>query len=76
MDEDAVLAREFACRDLTKALKAKDKAEREFIWAILEAHDEGLSLREIAIRTQYSHQRIHQIVQGARQGAHPPESVD
>jgi hypothetical protein len=69
-------------RRLIRARDAKVKAELEFAYAILEAHDDdGMPLRMIADAVGYSHQRIHQIVhsfdvegakQGAKQGAHQP----
>src|SRR5438093_10781800 len=38
-------------------------AERERIWAIVAAHDAGLSIRQIAAATGLSRSRIHQLLQ-------------
>src|SRR5215471_5262116 len=40
-----------------------DEAERERIWAIVAAHDAGLSIRQIAAATGLSRSRIHQLLQ-------------
>ncbi len=40
-----------------------EEAERERIWAIVAAHDAGLSLRNIAAATGLSRSRIHQLLQ-------------
>lgn len=55
------------------ARRAKEKAEAALHAAIIDAHEQGVPLRRIAEWARLSHQRIHQIVQGARQGAHQPE---
>jgi DNA-binding NtrC family response regulator len=39
------------------------EAERERLWAIVAAHDAGLSLRQIAAATGLSRSRIHQLLQ-------------
>ena len=39
------------------------EAERERIWAIVAAHDAGLSIRQIAAATGLSRSRIHQLLQ-------------
>src|SRR6266851_8298238 len=39
------------------------EAERERIWAIVAAHDAGLSIRKIAAATSLSRSRIHQLLQ-------------
>jgi hypothetical protein len=39
------------------------EAERERIWAIVAAHDAGLSIRKIAAATGLSRSRIHQLLQ-------------
>src|SRR2546425_11387815 len=38
-------------------------AERERIWAIVAAHEAGLSIRKIAAATGLSRSRIHQLLQ-------------
>jgi hypothetical protein len=40
-----------------------EEAERERIWAIVAAHDAGLSIRKIADATGLSRSRIHQLLQ-------------
>jgi AraC-like DNA-binding protein len=40
-----------------------EEAERERIWAIVAAHDAGLSIRKIAATTGLSRSRIHQLLQ-------------
>src|SRR6266446_6159818 len=40
-----------------------EAAERERIWAIVAAHDAGLSIRKIAAATGLSRSRIHQLLQ-------------
>jgi IclR-like helix-turn-helix domain-containing protein len=45
-----------------------EEAERERIWAIVAAHDAGLSIRKIAAATGLSRSRIHQLLQ--KQEAH------
>src|SRR5216683_2121847 len=39
------------------------EAERERIWAIVAAHEAGLSIRNIAAATGLSRSRIHQLLQ-------------
>jgi AraC-like DNA-binding protein len=40
-----------------------EDAERERIWAIVTAHEAGLSIRNIAAATGLSRSRIHQLLQ-------------
>jgi hypothetical protein len=40
-----------------------EEAERERIWAIVAAHNVGLSIRKIADATGLSRSRIHQLLQ-------------
>src|SRR6516162_8321670 len=40
-----------------------EEAERERIWAIVAAHEAGLSIRQIAAATGLSRSRIHQLLQ-------------
>jgi hypothetical protein len=61
-------------KPVEKALREKAKAEAALHAAIIEAHKQGIPLRRIAEWAYLSHQRIHQIVKGAKQGAHQPES--
>src|SRR5437588_8578757 len=39
-----------------------DDAQRERIWAIVEAHQSGLSVRQIAAATGLSSSRVHQLL--------------
>src|SRR6478609_3207899 len=39
-----------------------EEAQRERIWAIVEAHESGLSIRQIAAATGLSSSRVHQLV--------------
>src|SRR6266700_5977350 len=45
-----------------------EEAERERIWAIVAAHDAGLSIRKIAAATGLSRSRIHQLLQPTFKG--------
>src|SRR6516162_11239525 len=44
------------------ATERLDEAQRERIWAIVEAHQAGLSVRQIAIATGLSSSRVHQLL--------------
>ena len=48
---------------LQLATKRLEDAERERIWAIVAAHEAGLSIRNIAAATGLSRSRIHQLLQ-------------
>jgi len=48
---------------LQLATSRLEEAERERIWAIVAAHDAGLSIRKIAAATGLSRSRIHQLLQ-------------
>jgi AraC-like DNA-binding protein len=48
---------------LQRATTRLTEAERERIWAIVAAHDAGLSIRQIAAATGLSRSRIHQLLQ-------------
>jgi AraC-like DNA-binding protein len=39
-----------------------EEAQRERIWAVVEAHESGLSIREIAAATGLSSSRVHQLL--------------
>src|SRR5919107_519218 len=47
---------------LRLATERLDEAQRERIWAIVEAHQSGLSVRQIAAATGLSSSRVHQIL--------------
>src|SRR5690242_8312389 len=47
---------------LRLATERLDEAQRERIWAIVEAHQAGLSVRRIAAATGLSSSRIHQLL--------------
>src|SRR3954471_18063087 len=51
----------FAAR-LRLATERLDEAQRERIWAIVEAHQSGLSVRQIAAATGLSSSRVHQLL--------------
>src|SRR6266480_7645787 len=53
--------RQVAAR-LRLATERLDEAQRERIWAIVEAHHSGLSVRQIAAATGLSSSRIHQLL--------------
>ena len=74
--EEAVAAWAASYDRITEAVVRRREAEAEFRAAILEAGELRIPMRLIAKWAEASHQRVHQIVQGARQGAHPPESGD
>src|SRR5262245_48179341 len=47
---------------LRLATQRLDEAQRERIWAIVEAHQAGLSVRQIATATGLSSSRVHQLL--------------
>src|SRR5919112_6882749 len=47
---------------LRLATERLDDAQRERIWAIVEAHQAGLSIRQIAAATGLSRSRVHQLL--------------
>jgi hypothetical protein len=47
---------------LRLATERLDEAQRERIWAIVEAHQSGLSVRQIATATGLSSSRVHQLL--------------
>src|SRR5512135_2279543 len=51
----------FAAR-IRLATERLDEAQRERIWAIVEAHQAGLSVRQIAAATGLSSSRVHQLL--------------
>lgn len=53
--------RQVAAR-LRLATDRLDEAQRERIWAIVEAHQSGLSVRQIAAATGLSSSRVHQLL--------------
>ena len=53
--------RQVAAR-LRLATERLDDAQRERIWAIVEAHQAGLSVRQIAAATGLSSSRVHQLL--------------
>ena len=52
---------QFAAR-LRLATERLEEAQRERIWAIVEAHQSGLSVRQIAAATGLSSSRVHQLL--------------
>jgi hypothetical protein len=55
---------QFAAR-LRLATERLEEAQRERIWAIVEAHQSGLSVRQIAAATGLSSSRVHQLLGSA-----------
>jgi hypothetical protein len=47
---------------LRLATKRLEEAQRERIWAVVEAHESGLSIRQIAAATGLSSSRVHQLL--------------
>ena len=47
---------------LRLATERLEEAQRERIWAIVEAHQSGLSVRQIAAATGLSSSRVHQLL--------------
>ena len=47
---------------LRLATQRLDDAQRERVWAIVEAHQSGLSIRRIAAATGLSSSRVHQLL--------------
>src|SRR5437588_6193304 len=60
--------RERVCREgqiadrLRLATERLEEAQRERIWAVVEAHQSGLSIRRIAAATGLSSSRVHQLL--------------
>src|SRR3954449_8694794 len=60
--------RERVCREgqiadrLRLATERLEEAQRERIWAVVEAHQSGLSIRQIAAATGLSSSRVHQLL--------------
>src|SRR5512147_3291224 len=52
---------QFAAR-LRLATERLEEARRERTWAIVEAHQSGLSVRQIAVATGLSSSRVHQLL--------------
>src|SRR5438067_13915460 len=52
---------QFAAR-LRLATERLEEVQRERIWAIVEAHQSGLSVRQIAAATGLSSSRVHQLL--------------
>src|SRR3954451_17708789 len=61
---------QFAAR-LRLATERLEDAQRERIWAIVEAHQSGLSVRQIADATGLSSSRVHQLL-GSGEGRGAP----
>src|SRR5437588_6987745 len=53
--------RQVAAR-LRLATERLDEAQRERVWTIVEAHQSGLSVRQIAVATGLSSSRVHQLL--------------
>src|SRR3954463_4184718 len=47
---------------LRLATERLEEAQRERVWAIVEAHQAGLSVRQIAAATSLSSSRVHQLL--------------
>src|SRR4051794_41431794 len=47
---------------LRLATERLEEAQRERIWAVVEAHQSGLSIRQIAAATTLSSSRVHQLL--------------
>src|SRR3954471_24292559 len=47
---------------LRLATERLEEAQRERVWAIVEAHQSGLSIRQIAVATGLSSSRVHQLL--------------
>src|SRR3954463_15390581 len=56
---------------LRLAAERLEEAQRERIWAVVEAHESGLSIRQIAAATGLSSSRVHQIL-GAEESREIP----
>src|SRR5262245_7696644 len=60
--------RERVCREgqiadrLQLATERLEEAQRERIWAVVEAHQAGLSIRQVAAATGLSPSRVHQLL--------------
>ena len=47
---------------LRLATQRLEEAQRERVWAVVEAHQSGLSIRQIAAATGLSSSRVHQLL--------------
>src|SRR3982751_5253042 len=47
---------------LRLATERLEEAQRERVWAVVEAHQSGLSIRQIAAATGLSSSRVHQLL--------------
>src|SRR4051795_1383977 len=60
--------RERVCREgqiadrLRLATERLEEAQQERVWAVVEAHQAGLSIRQIAAATGLSRSRVHQLL--------------
>jgi hypothetical protein len=57
---------------LRLATQRLEEAQRERVWAIVEAHRSGLSVRQIATATGLSSSRVHQLL-GSDEAHETPE---
>jgi hypothetical protein len=60
---------------LRLATERLEEAQRERIWAVVEAHQSGLSIRQIAAATGLSSSRVHQLLGSEEARATPGGSV-
>ena len=61
LEERVRRERQVAAR-LRLATERLEEAQRERSWAIIEAHQSGLSVRQIAAATVLSSSRVHQLL--------------
>lgn len=68
MDEELLAAARAAHSRLVDAERAADLARAEFRYSVRKLHLAGASLREVGEALNFSHQRVHQIVEEAGGG--------
>lgn len=57
------------------ALDHAQKRRHEYHLAVLEAHESGVPLREIATQVGLSHQRVHQIIESLKEETKPTKQA-
>lgn len=70
VDDELLAAARAAHERLVESERAADLARAEFRYSVRKLHLAGASLREVGEALNFSHQRVHQLVQEAGGGGH------